>query len=580
MAIITGDDNDNLFIATAEADAYFGQGGSDTVSYANSIGGVTINLQTNVAFGDLADGDTFNSIENLILSSEGDAAVGNAADNMLDGGEGDDHLEGHDGNDTLLGGNGNDELIGGDGTDILDGGSGYDWIFYQSDSTGVTVDLELGLGFGGDAEGDQISNVEAVSGTNGNDTLIGNAADNILDGSAGNDSLFGGDGADTLLGDIGDDMLEGGDGADYLDGGDGDDILLGGIGDDFFRDSTDFGGADHFDGGEGTDTIFYDTFPGTFGVTVDLAIGHGGGDAEGDTYVSIENVVGTQRGDIIIGNAADNILDGDGGDDTLFGGEGNDLLAGSAGDDTLYGGYGNDVFLDDPADAGADHYDGGKDSDTVSYDSYFSPFGPGVIVDLDLGVGGGGAAGDTYVSIENVIGTGGDDILIGNLADNRLEGGLGQDVLQGGAGADVLRGGLDNDLVRGGNGSDTIHFALGDGVDTVVQSDVEDGKYTTDAIVLEGISREQLYFHQEASDLVVDILGSNGDAIVLADWFSMDVDNRIDEIRLTDGATLAAGNVQMLVDAMASFAPSSMGEFSLNPAMLDAMQPTLAAAWA
>jgi Ca2+-binding RTX toxin-like protein len=580
MAIITGDNNDNIFVATAEADAYFGQGGRDTVSYANSIGGVFINMQTNAAFGDLADGDTFNSIENLILSSGDDSVVGTSADNMLDGGEGDDHLEGHGGNDTLLGGSGQDELVGGDGADILDGGEGFDWIFYQADSTGVTVDLELGLGFGGDAEGDQISNVEAVSGTNGQDTLIGNAADNILDGSAGNDSLFGGDGRDELHGGIGNDTLDGGDGDDHLYGETGEDALFGGRGDDFFQDEAESREADHFDGGEGTDTIFYDTSALTSGVTVDLAAGVGGRDAEGDTYVSIENVVGTQRGDIIIGSAADNILDGDGGDDTLFGGEGNDLLAGSAGDDTLYGGYGNDVFIDNPADPGADHYDGGKDIDTVSYGSYFSLPGQGVVVDLGTGIGGGSAAGDTYTSIENVIGTIQGDVLIGNLDDNRLEGGLGQDVLDGAYGADVLRGGLDNDLVRGGNGSDTIHFALGDGVDTVVQSDVEDGKYTTDAIVLEGISREQLYFHQEASDLVVDILGSNGDAIVLSDWFSMDVDNRIDEIRLTDGATLAAGNVQMLVDAMASFAPSSMGEFSLNPAMLDALQPTLAAAWA
>jgi subtilisin family serine protease/subtilisin-like proprotein convertase family protein len=51
----------------------------------------------------------------------------------------------------------------------------------------------------------------AVTG-DGNDTIVGNQADNYLRGMRGNDSLYGGDG---------DDILEGGQGNDFLDGGQG-----------------------------------------------------------------------------------------------------------------------------------------------------------------------------------------------------------------------------------------------------------------------------------------------------------------------------------------------------------------------
>lgn len=366
---------------------------------------------------------------------------------------------------------------------------------------------------------------------------------------------------------------------------------------------------------------------------MDLASGAGiGGDAEGDTLTGIEAVRGSNLADTLIGNAADNILDGEAGDDTLFGGggadillgnvgndilhgdEGDDILAGGVGDDVLYGGNGDDLLLDEETNSGSDHFDGGKGSDTVSYEDTFLP-ASGITVDLSTGIGSRGAQGDTYVSIENIVGTSLDDIINGNADANRLDGssgndtlsggdgvdtllggegrdtlfggsdedvldgGSGRDQLEGNAGDDLLRGGQGDDLIRGGAGSDTIRFVLGDGVDTVAQTDVNDGASAHDVIVFENIATEQLFFHQNGNDLVVDVLGSNGDAVILTDWFNMDVADRIDEFRTTDGV-LSAGNVQMLVDAMASFSATSAGDVSVSAETMDALQPTLAAAWA
>jgi Ca2+-binding RTX toxin-like protein len=68
------------------------------------------------------------TFENVIGSRFKDNITGNAANNLLRGGEGDDKLVGGPGNDILLGEAGNDDLVGSDGRDILIGGTGADRI--------------------------------------------------------------------------------------------------------------------------------------------------------------------------------------------------------------------------------------------------------------------------------------------------------------------------------------------------------------------------------------------------------------------------------------------------------------------
>jgi Ca2+-binding RTX toxin-like protein len=66
------------------------------------------------------------------------------------------------------------------------------------------------MGFGGDADGDFLVDIENLSGSGFGDWLIGDDHNNVLSGLGGNDTLWGGDGGD---------RLDGGDGADTLNGG-------------------------------------------------------------------------------------------------------------------------------------------------------------------------------------------------------------------------------------------------------------------------------------------------------------------------------------------------------------------------
>lgn len=155
------------------------------------------------------------------------------------------------GGDTIFGGAGNDELIGGAGADTLDGGAGYDWVQYYDSAQAVNIDLSDGSAeSGGDAQGDIITNVEQIDGSNIGDDII--TADNSgmhLKGWGGNDTLTGGTGDDTLVGGKGDDILTGGDGSDLFifQEGDGSDTINGGAGaswTDTIQLQDDMGGTD------------------------------------------------------------------------------------------------------------------------------------------------------------------------------------------------------------------------------------------------------------------------------------------------------------------------------------------------
>ena len=61
-----------------------------------------------------------------------------------------------------------------------------DKAYYSASSAGVSIALGNGsLGYGGDAEGDWLVNVEAIDGSAHNDTIWGDNADNQFDGWKG-----------------------------------------------------------------------------------------------------------------------------------------------------------------------------------------------------------------------------------------------------------------------------------------------------------------------------------------------------------------------------------------------------------
>jgi hypothetical protein len=169
---------------------------------------------------------------------------------------------------------------------------------------GATIDLRPATLLNAVAGGGHVS---FVAGVHGGFTI---AATVIIE------NAIGGPGLDTLIGNSVANLLDGGPAADSLDGGEGADTLIGGA------------GGDSLIGGAGFDTVSY--AGSAFGVLVNLSNPIANvGDAEGDTYSSIEAVIGTDAVDSLTGTGAG---------DFFTGGGGNDLLAGGGGIDTaLYG---------------------------------------------------------------------------------------------------------------------------------------------------------------------------------------------------------------------------------------------------
>ncbi len=321
-----------------------------------------------------------------------DSLVGNGGNDSLRGEGNNDTIRGGEGNDTLLGGNGSDWLFGdagndslvGDGqsgggspSDTMDGGSGNDTIVAGSSNDSV---------LGGDGN-------DSLVLAGGNDTGLGGAGNDTIDGGSGNDILDGGADNDRLIGGSGNDSIFGGTSADSLDGGSGDDTLQGGAGADTFVDS---GGVDELS--YASDTV---------GVTVNMQLGTAsGGDAQGDVFAgnTFENLRGGSGNDFLTGSTHyDNIIYGEGGNDTivtnlgdtayggagddsiygspesgsgnedvLFGDDGNDIIVARGGTDTVFGGAGDDTVIAGNGD-GIDSLDGGSGNDTLLLRNWAGP---------------------------------------------------------------------------------------------------------------------------------------------------------------------------------------------------------------
>jgi serralysin len=270
--------------------------------------------------------------------------------------------------------------------------------------------------------GDPRSLIENAIGGSGDDTISGNAAANLLTGNDGDDRLFGRDGNDTLIGGTGADVLDGGTGFDFAS----------------YQSST----------------------AGVWALLIAPALNTG--DAAGDSYSSVEGLIGSAHGDLLVGGNDANTLKGLGGNDVLYGLNGNDMLVGGA---------------------GGDYHDGGMGFDFASYEGGVV----GVFASLsNPGRNTGDARGDIYWSIEGLIGTGFNDQLAGNWDANELRGGGGDDQLSGLLGNDRLDGGIGNDLLAGGWGNDTFAFGNDFGRDTI--TDWQDGSwFGNDVISLQGM---------------------------------------------------------------------------------------------
>ncbi|MEO7240633.1 MAG: calcium-binding protein, partial [Sphingomicrobium sp.] len=356
---LTGGGGNDVLVGGAGADILNGAGGINTADYSASADGVNVDLAAGTGSGGDAAGDQLSGIENVIGSAFADIIAGDQGGNVLIGGAGDDQLSGNGGNDRLVGGVGADSIAGGAGIDTAD---------YSLSAAAVQVDLALGTGVGGDAQGDQLGGIENLIGSTFGDLLVGDGSANALSGGAGDDRLIGGAGADLLDGGIGTDIadysasgsaitlnaatgvgtsdaagdvlknveivvgstwsdtLTAGGSVRTLDGAGGDDALTGSASDDRLIGGA---GADALDGGGGFDRADYSTSAGP--VQVDLQAGVGtGGDAQGDSLVNVDALIGSAFGDMLTGDSGDNLLIGGAGGDQLDGGTGVDTADYSA----------------------------------------------------------------------------------------------------------------------------------------------------------------------------------------------------------------------------------------------------------
>lgn len=395
--------------------------------------------------------------------------------------------------DIFAGTAGDDYVEGKGGLDILSGGAGNDTLGYASSNAGVTVDLAPGLlglitqASGGDATGDIVTaDFENLVGSNYSDTLKGTSGANVLAGLAGNDSLYGRDGNDRLIG---------GAGADLLDGGMGFDI------------------ADYSSGAAAV-TLVANAAGGWSG---------SGGDAQGDTLVSIERVTGTAGNDTIDASllTTDLFVDNGDGNDVVRGGSGNDSfvygpgvndISGGAGDDTFF--FNDHTFAHGSSDIENPTYIGeieGGDGHNFLDLSQLSggaeitltedPLSPGdvdLVIEEHIPVAEGITAridADLRTSVNASLkswlprqdgdmralaaespvirhdgiggstfddtyhGSAGTDQFYGDAGNDQIFGRAGNDMLFGEDGNDVLQGGDGRDLLSGGSGNDSFVYA-------------------------------------------------------------------------------------------------------------------------
>ncbi|CAA2105060.1 Bifunctional hemolysin/adenylate cyclase [Methylobacterium bullatum] len=362
-----------------------------------------------------------------------------------------------DAGDVLIGGAGDDSLKGGGGSDILEGGLGENSIHGGGDNdtisyehfdaptqyqpgrlSGIILDMEDGRA----TDFDQAILSDEFSGfTN----VRGSAYDDVLKGSNDTNDLF-----------------EGGDGADDLQGRDG------------------------------IDTASY--VHSSLGVTADLWFGTAsGGDADGDTFAGIENLIGSKHADTLTGHDGANTLNGNGGGDTLSGMDGADRL----------------VVLDTPVSV-----DGGAGKDVLI------AMGGGAVSLTESGFHGIEAVyvrNDTHLDMSAV--STGTKITSQSTTDHGVEivGGSGSDRIQAGKGGDTIEGGAGGDKIFGGLGDDTFVFRTGFGRDNVYNFTAGTDRFDVSALVSRFDQIEISQMKDGVNALVTFEGSATGNKIILHD---------------------------------------------------------------
>ncbi|MCB9991872.1 MAG: FG-GAP repeat protein [Rhodospirillales bacterium] len=342
----------------------------------------------------------------------------------------------------------NNEIYGNIGTDTVDYGS---YGVLATNGLSVTLNSLGPTPLTHDFGTDVLWGIENIGGSIGDDTIVGDATNNALNGHAGNDTIFGGLGDDSILGEAGNDTLN---------GGLGDDVIIGGAGDDTFK-AVAGDGNDTIDGGTDSglpangDTYDATIIASNITVDVDHATDNVMFVAQTDTVSNVEKFLTGSGNDTFIvtdAAAADHYYDGGSGFDIydasprtfninvdltlanmqvqlgavfdtvydiekFIGGSDSDSFTGDTNTNYFYGQGGNDVFVIADGD-GHDTLDGGTDTTGDIYNATATTNNR--VYDLNSGNNGtvtdvtGGNQIDTFTSIENFLGGSGSDTFFVN----------------------------------------------------------------------------------------------------------------------------------------------------------------------
>ena len=238
------------------------------------------------------------------------------------------------------------------------------------------------------------------------------------------------------------------------------------------------------------------------------------------------------------GNKLDNVMIASNEGNWLESKEGNDTLVGGSDEDHLLCGDGNDSA------------DGGDGNDFLSGDANI----------------GTNAVIDAYAGNDTLRGGAGNDYLFGQRGNDLLFGDSGNDALDGGYGNDSL---IDSSTTS----NDVYVWGRDMGIDTLADSGGADR-----LDVLAGVTANQLWLRHVGNNLEISVIGTN-DKFTVNNWYTAAA-NQVESVKLSDGKTLAANNVDNLVNAMASFTPPATGQTILPANYQTALNPVIAANWA
>ena len=343
-----------------------------------------------------------------------------------------------------------------------------------------------------------------IEGTDSDDTLTGTANNDVFYGKQGNDTIVDSYDSNDMY------LFNKGDGQDTITDNGGDDVII--FGENITQDDILLT--------KNNNDLIISINDSEDSITIK------------DWGLSYNNQIETFKfADYSVMNNINSLIQnyiGTDADDTIVGNTKNNLINGGAGADTMIGDLGNDTYIvDNVNDIVVEQENEGTDT-ILSSVTYALPD-----------------------NVENLTLTGSDNINgTGNSLDN---------IIIGNDGANVISGGVGNDTLYGGSGNDKYLFELNDGVDSI-----NDLSGDNDIIQLgQTIDKSQIAIYKDGNNLIIDYGNSLGkDKITVMGHFDDSSTKQIEKIELSDASYMDIEDINMLIENMTAYAQNNAIEFT------------------